>query len=99
LTAYDKAFTAYEASIAAVGVAGDPNHIPAQNFELEDCLKRFIATRTTETSRYNQIEGLKVQRKPHKIDCHEWEDYFLLANEAAAWLRGNDPVPTRTTLL
>ena len=31
-------------------------------------------------------------------DCHEWDDYFHLAVEAADWLPGTDAVPTGDTL-
>ncbi|CAB9509700.1 hypothetical protein SEMRO_401_G135290.1 [Seminavis robusta] len=99
LTAYDKAVTKYRASIAAVPAQGAEPARMAIDFNIEQCLKAFIGSRTTEVARYNQVEGLKVQRKPRKVECHEWEDNYLVAVEAANWLRGTHPIPDGAPLL
>ncbi|CAB9504002.1 hypothetical protein SEMRO_183_G079540.1 [Seminavis robusta] len=99
LTAYDKAVTKYRASIAAVPAQGAEPARMAIDFNIEQCLKAFIGSRTTEVARYNHVEGLKVQRKPRKVECHEWEDNYLVAVEAANWLRGTHPIPDGAPLL
>ncbi|CAB9521671.1 hypothetical protein SEMRO_1220_G253600.1 [Seminavis robusta] len=99
LTAYDKALAKYRARIAAVPAQGDQPAQMAVDFDITACLKTFVGSRTTEVARFNQVEGLKVSRKPRKIECHEWEDDYLVAVEAAEWLRGTHPVPEGVALL
>ena len=104
VTAFDKAMTAYENTLRPLDNNGNPDMAQEpdrNNFTLKECLKVFIAQRTTNVARYNQYRGLQAYRKPRSkpvMDCHEWEDYFLLAVEAMDWLSGTDPVPEGDTL-
>ncbi|CAB9513428.1 unknown protein [Seminavis robusta] len=99
LTAYDKALAKYRARIAAVPAQDDQPAQMAVDFDITACLKTFVGSRTTEVAQFNQVEGLKVSQKPRKIECHKWEDDYLVAVEAAEWLRGTHPVPEGVALL
>jgi hypothetical protein len=49
---------------------------------------------------YNQLHGIPAHCKPRsnlKMDCYDWEGYFLLAIDHMDWLRSTDPQPTRDT--
>jgi len=103
LTAFDSAYQQYvntlRPRLANNNQAPDLTREPdCTRFSLTDCLKAFIAQRTTKKSRLNQIRGIQAHRKPRHQECHEWEDYFFPSIEAALWLQGNDPVPQGNTL-
>ena len=104
VTAFDKAMAAYDNTLRPLNPQGQPDMAQAPdrtNYSLQDCLKTFIAQRTTNVARYNQLRGIQAYKKPRAkpaMDCHEWEDYFLLAVEAMEWLSGNDPLPEGDTL-